>query len=241
MRTLSESELLDIWEHSYGESAARSAIRLLAAVCSDASEDELWSASIGLRDSLLMQLRMRTFGTRVTCLAKCPSCGDSMELRFDITDILDRSEALPVRPVSLSGYQVQFRLPTALDLATVAGISDPALARQTMIKMCILSSTFQGEAVFTDHLPNDVVKAVAQKISQSDPGADIQISITCVSCSHNWHGIFDISSFFRDEINCWALRTLREVHNLAIAYGWREEDILAMSQRRRQIYLEMAA
>jgi hypothetical protein len=32
---------------------------------------------------------------------------------------------------------------------------------------------------------------------------------------------------------------LREVHILASAYGWREDDILAMSPARRRIYLEM--
>jgi hypothetical protein len=32
---------------------------------------------------------------------------------------------------------------------------------------------------------------------------------------------------------------MRQVHTLALAYGWREIDILAMSSWRRQAYLEM--
>ena len=34
-------------------------------------------------------------------------------------------------------------------------------------------------------------------------------------------------------------RLLRQVHTLAMAYGWREIDILSMSALRRQVYLEM--
>ena len=33
--------------------------------------------------------------------------------------------------------------------------------------------------------------------------------------------------------------SLRDVHALASQYGWRESDILRMSARRRQFYLEM--
>ncbi len=50
---------------------------------------------------------------------------------------------------------------------------------------------------------------------------------------------FDIVSFLWNELNAWAIRTLREVHILASAYGWSETDILAMSPWRRQFYLEV--
>jgi hypothetical protein len=33
---------------------------------------------------------------------------------------------------------------------------------------------------------------------------------------------------------------MREVHELASAYGWQEASILAMSSNRRNAYLEMA-
>jgi hypothetical protein len=46
-------------------------------------------------------------------------------------------------------------------------------------------------------------------------------------------------SYLWAEVHSWALRTLHEVNVLASAYGWRESDILALSQWRRQAYLEM--
>jgi hypothetical protein len=51
---------------------------------------------------------------------------------------------------------------------------------------------------------------------------------------------FDIEEYFWVEVAARAMRILREIHILARAYGWREADILAMSTRRRQAYLELA-
>ena len=61
----------------------------------------------------------------------------------------------------------------------------------------------------------------------------------CASCGHRHEVAFDIASFFWGEIDAWASRTFLDVHALAKAYGWREAEILAMSPRRRQHYLDL--
>jgi hypothetical protein len=76
-------------------------------------------------------------------------------------------------------------------------------------------------------------------MGQADPLADLTLLATCPACGHNWRILFDIVSYFWDEIQAWGGRLMREVHTLASAYGWRETDILAMSAWRRQRYLEM--
>ncbi|MGH8523199.1 MAG: phage baseplate protein, partial [Gammaproteobacteria bacterium] len=76
---------------------------------------------------------------------------------------------------------------------------------------------------------------------RADPQSNLQISLTCPACGHCWEALFDIVFFLWAEINHWAERTLRAVHLLARAYGWREADVLAMSPTRRQMYLGMAS
>ena len=51
---------------------------------------------------------------------------------------------------------------------------------------------------------------------------------------------FDVAAFLWASVERWALLTLRDVHQLALAYGWGEGDVLALSPLRRQLYLEMA-
>lgn len=76
-------------------------------------------------------------------------------------------------------------------------------------------------------------------MAQLDPQGDIQLTLACPKCSHEWLSPLDIVSYLWREINTWAGRTLNEIHLIASAYGWREADILALSPRRRQTYLEL--
>ena len=67
----------------------------------------------------------------------------------------------------------------------------------------------------------------------------MRFSLTCQGCGHEWAAVFDIVTFFWAELVAQAKRLLREVHQLARAYGWRESEILAMSSQRRHTYLEL--
>jgi hypothetical protein len=58
-------------------------------------------------------------------------------------------------------------------------------------------------------------------------------------CTYSWHAAFDIATYLATEVHTWASRQLREVHDLARAYGWSEAEILAMSPTRRRAYLEL--
>ena len=75
----------------------------------------------------------------------------------------------------------------------------------------------------------------------ADPQANVQLPLDCVDCGHRWLSSLDIVSFLWKEIDHFATTLLREVAALALAFGWREADILAMSDQRRQLYLQMIA
>jgi hypothetical protein len=51
--------------------------------------------------------------------------------------------------------------------------------------------------------------------------------------------VFDAGEFLWREVAARARRLVYEVHALARYYGWREADILSMTGRRREAYLEM--
>jgi hypothetical protein len=82
---------------------------------------------------------------------------------------------------------------------------------------------------------------MADRFATSDPQADVQIQLLCPACSSTWEQDFDISSFLWAEIDTWARRLLADVHVLARAYGWDEDQILALSPLRRHAYLEMVS
>jgi hypothetical protein len=139
----------------------------------------------------------------------------------------------------IGNYEVQFRLPNSYDLLAIAPSDDLDGGRYSLLRNCLISVQQLGIAQPGDRLPEELVEAVAAKMAELDPQAEVLLSLDCPSCKHRWKSSFDIVSFFWSEINAWAIRLLREVHTLASAYGWRETDILTMNPYRRQFYLEM--
>lgn len=239
MRALSASELLGTWEQGLSRPPFQRALTLLAAACPETA-DTLAEFSLGQRDACLLTLREWTFGPQLVSLAVCPNCGERLELTFDVADLRVVSESEPGGILSFSrdGYEVHFRLPTCHDLAEAGG-HDVAAARSGLLEQCLLAVYYQGEERPASELSDSIVEAVVEQMAQADPQAEVQLNLSCPVCGHCWPAIFDIEAYFWSEINAWAYRCLRDVHRLASAYGWREADILALNQGRRQFYLDM--
>jgi hypothetical protein len=240
MRALSASRLLSVWERAHGRSQVERALALLAAACPEQTPEELARLAVGRRDRLLLTLRERTFGPRMMSRALCEECGEPVELTFEVSDIVaEGGEADESLALQLDGYDVHFRLPNSEDVSAVSANGDAAGASRLLLARCLLRVSKGGEEAAPDELPEQVREEVGRRMAEADPQSDVQMALTCPACGHGWLAPFDIVSYFWDEINAWAQRTLREVHTLASAYGWREEDILAMTPWRRHAYLEM--
>jgi hypothetical protein len=251
MRALSVPELLDVWDRSFSQPPVGRALALLAAACPDYSQEELAFLSIGQRDARLLTLREWTFGSEVASLVSCPHCRETVEVNFSVSDVrvdgasvepATRSPAVqrPESSLTVAGYEVEFRPPHSDDLASIA--ANPAASpRRILFERCLIAARRDGAPVEAAQLPDEVVSAVAQRLAEDDPQAVVRLNVLCPFCGTQSSVVFDIASFFWTEINAWARRIMREVHLLARAYGWSERDILALSPRRRHLYLEMAA
>ncbi|MBZ0170220.1 hypothetical protein MELA_00257 [Candidatus Methylomirabilis lanthanidiphila] len=245
MRTPTAAELLNVWEHGLRQRPIDRALGLLRAVYPEQSTEILADLSIGERDARLLRVRELFFGPGITCTTCCPRCSERLEWESDTADLFIHDGTTPTDElrVEADAYRLTFRLPTSRDLAALDSGTNGGRdeRRQLLLERCLLeASTSEGELLRITQLPNAALQAMVQAIDQADPQAHLLISLTCPACSHCWEGLFDIVSFLWAEVNAWAERTLRAVHLLARAYGWREADILAMSPTRRQIYLEMA-
>lgn len=250
MRSLSASDLLEIWERGAGRTPVEQAWVILEYALPEASAAWLAQLTIGQRDAYLLQLREQTFGHQLRGLSSCPGCGEGLEISFSAKDFQAPDLLLPdpeaeerIHPaetsLSLTPYEVTFRLPTSGDLNVMVGWKDASLARQHLLEACLISARNGSQDIPARDLPADVLEAIMAQMSQADPLADLTIAVTCPTCGHPTQIVFDIVAYFWSEISAWAARLLHEVHLLASAYGWREADILAMSAWRRQRYLEL--
>jgi hypothetical protein len=235
-------DLLRVWETSQSQSSAQQALLLLAAAHPEQSWDMLSQLSVGQRDSLLLTLRQQLFGNQLACVAECPQCQDRLEINLEVTDLQAPSPpvASPLR-LAVAEYDILFRLPTGGDLVAIAQTeNDAEQAQQNLLHRCLLTVHHHGKPT-TAPLPNDLVDRLIEAIATQDPQADVQLDLSCPNCQHLWQLGFDIASFLQGELQVWAQRLFQDVHRLARAYGWSEADIVAMSPRRRQLYVEMAS
>jgi len=233
MRLPTPAELLAVWERGQGQPPVQQALLLLAVAHPESPADDLLNLPIGRRDAALLTLREWLFGPQVEGAARCPACGQQLELSFSTTDIRCGPKTMNELIVVVADRELRFRLPTSADLLAVANGAEPDTAQRALAAQCLL------DEAAAPVLALDTLNAIAARMAEADPQAEVQLALTCPDCGHHWMALFDIVGFLWSEINTWAQRMLREVHTLASAYGWREADILALSPLRRQRYLQL--
>jgi hypothetical protein len=240
MRPLSAYDLLEVWEVGEDRHPLDRALILLAAAYPELTWEELAALSVGQRDGRLLTLRERALGPTLNGFAECPRCMERLEFDVAVADL--RVAAEPEEEVGelvTDGLALQFRPPNSRDLAALTGCRDPSTARNLLVQRCVLEASRDGVPVAHSELPTEAITRLAERMSECDPQAEVLLALRCPACEHAWQALFDIVAFFWAELAAQAKRLLGEVHTLARAYGWREADILGMSARRRQFYLEM--
>jgi hypothetical protein len=232
---LREADLLGIWERGLGLPPARLALALLGAA--DPDVDALAAAewTVGERDARLLELRERALGARLDLVSTCPACEELVEVALELSTLrVERPGGSGELRVDRAGRRLVVRVPTAGDLVEIEQAEDVDSARLELLQRCLVDGG-------GDLLEDEVVAAVAAGMADADPQADIRLALGCPACGAKWEEAFDPVSFFWQELDAWAVRLVRDVHELASVYGWSEEDVLAIPAARRGLYLELAA
>jgi hypothetical protein len=220
--------MLALWEAGRGTSVHRRALLLLEAALPGCDAAELVRLPVGLRDATISKLRARTGGSTISGTAVCPACQDRSEVYFDL-DRIDASIADGrTYSIEVENHEIRFRLPNTVDLEFAALACDLDSARAVLVESCIEGSN-----------PAHVVARVEARMAELDARADVQLALKCPECAHRWSVVFDIVTLFWREIERRARRLLFDVHELALAYGWSEKEVLGLSAARRETYLEM--
>ena len=240
--------LLATWEAGLAEAPPGRALLLHRTARPDTDARTLPALPVGERESDLFALRRALFGERMQVRMECTACGADMEFELDAGelagslvvrgDAVVRAEGDAVVRVRQDGWDVEFRLPGAADLAAAARSADP---RGALLARCLVSAVRDGSAVTAAELPVPVQRRIAEAVEAADPGADLALNVGCPECGEPTRAELDIASYLWTELDAWARDLLLDVHLLATAYGWSEPEILALSPLRRRYYLELCA
>jgi hypothetical protein len=200
--------------------------------------------TIGECEQRLLALHEALFGGHLEGFARCPQCGEALQLGLDTVSlraaVAPGAEGAEVSGAfELDGFTVEYRALSGVDLRDAAACATLAKAHALLVERAVVACLQCEQPIAPSELPSTVTEHLAQRLAECDPGAESVIQLACPECTHEWSVLLDVGAFVWTAIRSRAQRLLREVHTLARAYGWREADIVALSPRRRAAYLEM--
>jgi hypothetical protein len=232
-------DVLRAWERGVAENSVDRGLTLLS-LASREPRESLAALPIGARDSELLALHEKLFGPTLYGFAECSRCAAPLEFTVSARDLAGSPD--PVRStleLSAGALRGRLKLPDSTDLSAAQECKDADVARRRLCERCVVDLFRNGVAVSASDLFPDEIEDVASAIAAADVDADRVLSLRCDECRHRSDVVFDMAAFLWAEVNALARRLLYEVHVLAWSYGWREGDILAMSDARRRLYLAM--
>lgn len=232
MRPPEELELVALWERGCRQHPLDRGLLLSAFAREDLDPSVLADLPMGAVHEAVLRLRRAAFGDSIDAHADCPSCGERLEVRFDVSQLLAMS-ALPGAAGGWSGSGFRVRLPTTRDLAAIAHERDADRAALAILERCCTERPESAD--LTAILPE-----ADAGLEALDPLANVEVAVSCQACSRISRLCLDVTSLVWEEIAAAALAVLGQVHVLARAYGWSEPEILALSPERRAAYLEWA-
>ncbi len=231
MTVFDEATLLAAWDAAAGRPVAERGPWLVDRLVPTAGGVPALDLTVGTCDRLLAQLRGRLFGPSIDVISTCASCGRELECTIDLADLWpSRPDAVSDAGIEvvLDGRQMRCRPLSNRDLVELAALA-PARRPAELVARCI-----------GDDAPPATPSVVAQLtevLATADPGSAALLDVACV-CGARSEAELDIRSFLWAELSVWAEHLLTDVHRLASAYGWREDEILALPPRHRRAYLE---
>jgi hypothetical protein len=235
--------------------------RLLArCVLGLGSDEDVNQLSLGDRDTLLLHARRLTFGGQIDCVLPCPECEERMDFQLQVERLLAPQDVgTPSRffeeTLEAGGerFRVRFRVACGADLEDALNPPKhaPNEAVQTLLSHLVErvrpeeepedSSFLSAPSLPIEQWPAELAARVAERMAELDPQAETALQLTCPACQHSFTTSFNIGDYFFRELRARETRRYQEVHQLALAYHWSETEILSMSPRKRQIYLDLLA
>ena len=236
-----EKLIVEIWEKIFNQHSLESALIILNAVYPKMDKKDFAQISFGNRNYLLIQIYNTLFGKSLECVTICPECSYQLEFSLSTDEIIFQPhEQTKVYEFNRDNFKIIYKLPDSYDLASASKHNEIQSARNELLNRCIIETIYDDKKITALELPEEIIQKLSQEFADNDPNSEILINLVCQNCNSDWTSFFDISSFLVKSINFSAKNILRDVHTLALVYGWSEADILNMTPQKRNWYINLS-
>jgi hypothetical protein len=181
-------------------------------------------------------VRAAWLGDRISTDTKCPAagCGELIDVVFRISEYLAHHRPRRFRGLAagedgwfrLADTEVSFRIPTIGDLLAAAPEPDGA-------------GWLNERCIRPPGPPGAVLRRIDRALDAIAPRLDGEVGGRCPACGRAVELFFDPLTYVLAELRGASTGLYGDVHELALAYHWPEQAILALTRPRRQRYVEM--
>lgn len=207
-----------------------------------------WDLTVGTRIETLSVIALTGTGAPLELQLYCTgeSCREQMEMGLtmqEITEMNNRSLAQEINdsdfaiPIDQKDYY--FRKPTGRDqrewLERSESYPDDETALQAMIdRLWVRDDTGSS-------MPRDSrwLAAVDNGMKEIDPLVHTELTVSCPVCNCQNVFVLDLEDLLMQKLQKIQRKLLFTVHRLASRYHWSEQQVFAVSPRRRDDYLEL--
>jgi len=221
--------LLAVWERAAAAPAAARTAVLVHGAGLVPSLDEALDLDLGRCAALASVVHEEEFGSFVDAVAACSGCGGLVEAELPAL-----ADGGPVGgPREVGPWSV--RPVTTRDLLVAAGDADPA---GCLLRRCVRDRR-SGEP--PGDVPEADLTAIDAAAEELAGAAGLVTVLTCPSCGATVDVALDPGALLWERVADAGSALLHDVATLARAFGWGEDQVLALTVSRRQAYLALAA
>ncbi|HYG48568.1 MAG TPA: hypothetical protein VD846_11590 [Allosphingosinicella sp.] len=196
--------------------------KMLAGESSDLRPDDLGQLSIADADRLFGAIYRHLFGDRAEMRQTCSGCGEPFELTIALAELENGTAGEAGATLDLPGG-TRLRQVTVDDLARAAGADPGALADAATVE-----------------LGSDDRAAIGEAFDRLGSPAIDTLETDCPHCGSGQRIAFDLSRFLLACVARERPLLLREVHLLALSYGWSFAEIMALERSTRHELVRLA-
>lgn len=186
-----------------------------------------------------LMIRRSWLGDAIRTDIACPDpdCRERIDVSFGIESYIEHHRPRRPRGVTqgpgegwfeLAGAAVRFSIPTAADLLEAASASRPA-------------DMLSARCVDAAEISPALARRLDRALTALAPSFDDLLGGSCPACKHEVTMRFDPLAYTLAELRTAFSGIYLETHALATAYGWPEQEILALPRSRRRRYVSIIA
>lgn len=232
---------IDIDFNSALHGAQRSAVvtRVLALCRTEPASDETppWHLTLSGRIGALAAIvalteDSTTLATDLHCAHR--ACAQRFEIELDASALMALAEqAERQRVLEIEPGGTRLRRPTGDDQRRwqAERYADAARAEPALLESLLMDKTVAA-------LDAETIARFDTYLARHDPLVSFSITTVCPVCHREQEFALDLEALLLARLEHHQRALLRDTHRLAVSYGWREPDVLALPAWRRRAYLQ---